>query len=247
MDAERAQIQNNDKDGDSEEMIEGECFLIGSYADEEIREEEDGLEFSNNFYDAVDFLHAHHSGPNDDDGNVKLQTSVAAKNQTEDHGLLYSATSMNSRRDSGVASLLPELIDLNSQTLEELVVRLLRPKDVTVESNDICCTILLHPDLLNGSPALNVYSKMNGGLKNYSPGTADVWLYTPRKRSSSSVYSSVPSLSGGVALVFVYPDESGGPSKVKDEPKDKLHFGGRAQVVHNESVVLQHGGYKSLG
>jgi len=149
--------------------------------------------------------------------------------------------------DSGVAS--SSVLDLTSKTLEELVARLVQTNDVTAETNDICCTILLHPDLLNGSSALRVYSKMNAGLKNYSPGSADVWLYTPKKRSSSSIYSNAPTLSGGVALVFVYPEESGGPSSsADDEMKDnKLHFGGRAHIVHNGSVVLQHGAHKSLG
>jgi len=134
-------------------------------------------------------------------------------------------------------------------TLQELVDKLVSPGRATDTSNDICASILLHPNFASDPSVLGMYAKMNAGLRNYSPGTAHVWLYTPRKRSSSYGGNELEFASEKLALVFVYPDEYGPPSFEDFEllkPKNKLHFGGRAYPLCKNSVLLQHGAHKPL-
>jgi hypothetical protein len=134
-------------------------------------------------------------------------------------------------------------------SLHELVDKLVTPGRATDTSNDICASILLHPNFACDPSVLGMYSKMNAGLRNYVPGTAHVWLYTPRKRSKNASEKDVEYASEKLALVFVYPDEFGPPS-IDDiellKPKNKLHFGGRAYPLCNNSVLLQHGAHKPL-
>ena len=136
--------------------------------------------------------------------------------------------------------------DSVSRTLEELLNELTLPSMATAETNDICSAILRHPDLSKKPSGINVYSKMNGGLKNYVPGTAQAWLYVPRKRARTDDDNDHLNVLNRLALIFVYPDELG-PSSRCEDPKNKLHFGGRAHEINNGSVLLQHGAYKFLG
>jgi len=142
--------------------------------------------------------------------------------------------------------LLSSAHDSASRTLEELLDELISPQTATSETNDICSAILRHPDLSKKPSGLNVFSKMNGGLKNYVPGTAQAWLYVPRKRAYMTNATEQPSTLSRLALIFVYPDECG-PSGQYEDPKTKLHFGGRAHEINNGTVFLQHGSYKFLG
>jgi len=138
-------------------------------------------------------------------------------------------------------------------SLPALVQRLLQPGRATDETNDICISIMLHPDLSVDSSALGHYTKMSAGLRNYSAGSSHAWLYTPRKhpnRTGSS--SSEEGAATDLALIFVFPDEIG--ATVSDrkvapatECRNKLHFGGRAFPLWNNSVLLQHGAHKPLG
>lgn len=134
-------------------------------------------------------------------------------------------------------------------SLQELVDKLVSPGRATDTSNDICASILLHPNFASDPSVLGMYAKMNAGLRNYSPGTAHVWLYTPRKRSKSYGGKELEYASEKLALVFVYPDEYGPPSLDDFEllkPKNKMHFGGRAYPLCNNRVLLQHGAHKPL-
>ena len=92
---------------------------------------------------------------------------------------------------------------------------------------------------------------MNGGLQRYQAGTAQAWLYTPRRKGQSSSSSSSSTTGDDLALVFVYPDESDqapiaeGGSAAKT--KNTMHFGGRSYPLKNSTVHLQHGAFKALG
>ena len=135
-----------------------------------------------------------------------------------------------------------------TQTLEQLVNMLTNPGCATETSNEICTAIMLHPELLSSSSKLGMYSKMDGGLNNYVPGTAHAWLYTPKKRRRKQCNDQIEGVTTGFALIFAYPDSSR-PSPGTEEAanaKAKLHFGGRSYPLCNNSVLLQHGGDKLL-
>jgi hypothetical protein len=142
-------------------------------------------------------------------------------------------------------------VALAPPTLQALVERLTLPGHATDDTNDVCAAILLHPDFSKNPSVLSMYTKMNGGLRNYLTGTAHAWLYTPRKRPSRMGDSDLDYVSDSLALVFVYPDDHA-PTAGNDEgdsakPRNKLHFGGRAYPLWNNSVLLQHGAHKPLG
>jgi hypothetical protein len=142
-------------------------------------------------------------------------------------------------------------VALAPPTLQALVERLTLPGFAADDTNDVCAAILLHPDFSKNPSVLSMYTKMNGGLRNYLTGTAHAWLYTPRKRPSRMGDSDLDYVSDSLALVFVYPDDHA-PTAGNDEgdsakPRNKLHFGGRAYPLWNNSVLLQHGAHKPLG
>jgi hypothetical protein len=146
------------------------------------------------------------------------------------------------------------VVALAPPTLEALVERLTLPGRATDDTNDVCAAILLHPELSKNPSIFSMYSKMNGGLRNYSTGTAHAWLYMPRKRPIKPCKpndSDLDYVSDSLALVFVYPDEhvpaAGNDEGEAAKPKSKLHFGGRAYPLCNNSVLLQHGAHKSFG
>lgn len=137
-------------------------------------------------------------------------------------------------------------------TLPVLVQQLLQPGRATDETNDICISIMLHPDLAKDPTALGLYSKMSGGLRNYTMGTSHAWLYTPRKHPNRTSSSSSEDPANNLALIFVFPDEIGATDSGRrempaDKSRNKLHFGGRAFPLWNNSVLLQHGAHKPLG
>ena len=139
-----------------------------------------------------------------------------------------------------------------ASTLPVLVQRLLQPGRATDETNDICISIMLHPDLAKDPTALGQYSKMSGGLRNYTMGTSHAWLYTPRKHPNRTNSSSSEDPADKLALIFVFPDEIGATDPGRREmpaakSRNKLHFGGRAFPLWNNSVLLQHGAHKPLG
>jgi len=140
------------------------------------------------------------------------------------------------------------VVTMATQTLEQLVNMLTNPGCATETSNEICTAIMLHPELLSSSSKLGMYSKMDGGLNNYVPGTAHAWLYTPKKRRRKQCNDQMEGITTGFALIFAYPDSSR-PSPGTEEAanaKAKLHFGGRSYPLCNNSVLLQHGGDKLL-
>jgi len=133
-----------------------------------------------------------------------------------------------------------------------LVQRLLEPGRATDETNDICISIILHPDLAKGTFALGQYSKMSGGLHNYTAGSSHAWLYTPRYHPNRARSSTSEDTAYGLALIFVFPEETKPTVTNRSEAsaaksKNKLHFGGRAFPMCNNRVVLQHGAHKPLG
>lgn len=135
--------------------------------------------------------------------------------------------------------------------LPVLVQRLLEPGRATDETNDICISIMLHPDLARDSFALRKYSKMSGGLHNYYPGSSRAWLYTPRNHPSRPRSSNSEDDISRLSLIFVYPEESGSANTDRREPsattsRNKLHFGGRTFPLWNNSVLIQHGAHKPL-
>jgi hypothetical protein len=142
-------------------------------------------------------------------------------------------------------------VALAPPTLRALVERLTLPGRATDDTNDVCAAILLHPDFSKNPSVLSMYSKMNGGLRNYSTGTARAWLYTPRKRPSRMDDSDLDYVSDSLALVFVFPDDhfsiAGNDEGEAAKSRNKLHFGGRAYPLWNNSVLLQHGAHKPLG
>ena len=153
--------------------------------------------------------------------------------------------------DALASSSTGSFVDPGLHSLDELVDRLVHPDCDSIEMNNLGTAIVMHPDITKRTSKLNMYSKMNGGLKCYSPGTTQAWLYTPKKRKSprdDDVDRTVPS-KRNAALVVVYPDKPGS-SGGTGSSKDVFHFGGRAHIFHSGSdfnVLIQHGAYGALG
>jgi hypothetical protein len=140
-------------------------------------------------------------------------------------------------------------IDPDSHSLDDLVDRLVHPGCDSHEMNNLGTAIVMHADLMTKTSKLKVYSKMNGGMKHYSPGTTQAWLYTPKKRKRTNDDVDNATADSSSVLVVVYPDKAG-PSDSRDGSRDIFHFGGRAHTFHSGNdfdVLIQHGSYKALG
>ena len=227
---------------DPTKEFDGDYFSLESFIkDEEIRKDDDDAEDENSADGTIEFLRqfsAQQAGSAEAGLTGECWPFAVTKPPIFQIGAAATA--------AGVGS-----VALARPTLQSLVERLTLPGRATDDTNDVCAAILLHPDFSKNPSVLSMYSKMNGGLRNYSTGTAHAWLYTPRKRPSKPNDIDLGYVSDSLALVFVYSDDKG-PAAGNDEgeaakPKNKLHFGGRAYPLCNNSVLLQHGAHKPLG
>ena len=227
---------------DPTKEFDGECFSLESFIkDAEIRKDGDDAEDENSADGTIEFLRqfsAQQAGSAEAGLTGECWPFAVTNPPIFQIGAAATA--------AGVGS-----VALARPTLQSLVERLTLPGRTADDTNDVCAAILLHPDLTEIPYILSKYSKMNGGLRNYSTGTAHAWLYTPRKRPSKPNDIDLGNVSDSPALIFVYPDDQG-PAASKDEgetakSKNKLHFGGRAYPLCNNSVLLRHGAHKPLG
>jgi hypothetical protein len=235
---------------DPAEEFDRERFSLESFGDEEIQEDDDDAEDESRADDAIEISRVYSAQQQGPAFSVQ-QERPADAGLLGEHWLFAEAYSP--LLPTGAAATAGEVgvVALAPPTLEALVERLTLPGRANDDTNDVCAAILLHPDLSKNPSVLSMYSKMNGGLRNYSTGTAHAWLYTPRKRTSKLNENDLGYVSDSLALVFVYSDDKG-PAAGNDEgeaakPKNKLHFGGRAYPLCNNSVLLQHGAHKPLG
>jgi len=228
MDAESSVLQAG---GRAYDQAEEEAFR-------EVQEDDD-VDDDNSADGAIEFLRAY-----------TAQQESAQQHVSEKEWLSGEHWSFAAACPSDLPGGAAAAVAMMPTTLQALVERLVLPGRATDDSNNICAAIMLHPDLLKSPSVLSQYSKMNGGLRNYSTGTAHAWLYTPRKQPSRTDDSDLDHESDNRALVFVYPDAidpSAGDDGDDAKPKNKLHFGGRAYPLCNNSVLLQHGAHKPLG
>jgi len=176
-----------------------------------------------------------------------LHAAQIAQNQAEDSSRLSSGSSPPVSTFWGADSLDAP----GSVTLEELVDRLKLRYFDSNETNNVAAAIITHPDLMKNTSTLNVYSKLNGGLKHSPPGQAHAWLYTPKKRKRNPDFDSDPDDAfDSTALVLVYPEVFGPSSCNDDDSKSNFNFGGRAHTFRNGSercVRIQHGSCRALG
>jgi hypothetical protein len=181
---------------------------------------------------------------------TRSQAAQAKKQQAGDHLQLWQVLSTAVPVQSGPGSF----VDPRSHSLDELVDRLVHPDCDSIEMNNLGTAIVMHPDITKRNSKLNMYSKMNGGMKYYSPGTTQAWLYMPKKRRSprddddedDALSNNARSYA---ALVVVYPDKLWAPGGIGTS-KGNFSFGGRAHALHSCSdfiVLIQHGAYRALG
>ena len=229
---------------DPTKEFDGEYFSLESFIkDEEIRKDDDDAEDENSADGTIEFwrlFSAQQAGSAEAGLTGEYRPFAVTYPPHFQIGAAATASGV------GSVALAPA-----RPTLQSLVERLTLPGRATDDTNEVCAAILLHPDLTEIPFILSTYSKMNGGLRNYSTGTAHAWLYTPRKRPSKPNDIDLGNVSDSPALIFVYPDDQG-PAASKDEgetakSKNKLHFGGRAYPLCNNSVLLRQGAHKPLG
>jgi hypothetical protein len=236
---------------DPAEEFDRERFSLESFGDEEIQEDDDDAADENSADGTIDTLRLYSAQQEGLAYPVQQERPADAGLVGEDwpfaaaYPPLLPTGAAAAAEGAGVVALGAP------PTLQALVQRLTLPGRANDDTNDVCAAILLHPDLSNYPSVLSMHSKMNGGLRTYSTGTAHAWLYTPRKRTSKLSDSDLGYVPDSLALVFAYPDDQG-PAAGNDEgeaakPKNKLHFGGRAYPLCNNSVLLQHGAHKPLG
>ena len=173
-------------------------------------------------------------------------TNQTDRHQAKDQLQLWQALTpavQKAHSDTG------SFIDPDSHSLDDLVDRLVHPDCDSHEMNNLGTAIVMHADLMTKTSKLKVYSKMNGGMKHYSPGTTQAWLYTPKKRKRTNDDVDNATADSSAVLVVVYPGKAG-PSDRRDSSRDIFHFGGRAHTFHSGSdfdVLIHHGSYKALG
>ena len=241
MDAGDSASQAGGEAYDPTKGLDGKYFSRESFINDEEIHNDDDAEDENSDDGAIEFLRAYSA----------QQAGSAEAGLTGEHWPFAATYPPHFQFCAAATAAGVGSVALARPTLQSLVERLTLPGRATDDTNDVCAAILLHPDLSKIPYILSMYSKMNGGLRNYSTGAAHAWLYTPRKRPSKPNYSDLGYVSDSLALVCVYPDEQG-PTAGSDEgktarPKNKLHFGGRAYPLCNNSVLLQHGAHKPLG
>jgi len=173
--------------------------------------------------------------------NSEVQVEELGRNQAEISGQFSSELFLPMPTFLGTGSLEYP----GSDTLEELVDRLKRADCDSAETKELGVAILTHPDHLKDTSNLKVYSKLNGGLKYYSPGTAQAWLYNPKKRKREIEHEDE---SDSAVLVLVYPEISVPRSKSNNTSKMAFHFGGRANSFGVDGrLKIQYGSCGALG
>ena len=186
----------------------------------------------------------------------KCETNVKGRKQNapQDVQVGDSTAGDSSRLSSGstLSAPISSATDVpGSDTVDELVDQLKHQYSNSKATNNIGAAIIKHPDLMTNTSALKVYSKLNGGLKDASPGTAHAWLYTPKKRKRARSHNgNLDSALDCTALVLVYPENLGPSCSTDDDSKNTFHFGGRAHTFRNGSdgcVRIQHGSCRALG
>jgi len=241
MDAGDSASQAGGEAYDPTKGLDGKYFSRESFINDEEIHNDDDAEDENSDDGAIEFLRAYSA----------QQAGSAEAGLTGEHWPFAATYPPHFQFCAAATAAGVGSVALARPTLQSLVERLTLPGRATDDTNDVCASILLHPDLTMFPNILSIYSKMNGGLRNYSTGAAHAWLYMLRKRPSKSNDSDLGYVSNSLALVFLYPDDQS-PDASKDEgeavkPKNMLHFGGRAYPLCNNSVLLQHGVHKPLG